>query len=122
MKRSAQVALLLMGVGGVGAGAYAVSPARNDCVPQRNAPASAVAPNPTSALAANTPCPPRRTGTGSSTRGGYYRSWSNWSTPIYNRGSSTSTAGRSGSTGTSRSGGVARGGFGGTGHSASASG
>lgn len=121
MKRSAHVALLLMGVGGVGAGAYAMAPLRNNCVPQ-SAPPSVVVPNPSSASDALQPCPPRHNG---GTGGGYYRSWSNWSAPIYNHGGTTSAApaaGRSASVGTSFGTGVARGGFGATGHSASASG
>ena len=130
MKRSAQVALLLMGVGGVGAGAYAITPPRNDCVPQGGTPPSAMAPNPAgAAVAAAQPCPPRRSGSGSSSS--RYSSWSrgsstssHWSTPIFNRsGASTvPAAGRSGSAGSSSSSGVARGGFGATGHAASAGG
>ena len=139
MKRSAQVALLLMGVGGVGAGAYALTPPRNNCVPQAGAQPSAVAPNLTGAPGAE-PCPPRRqnSGIGSSGRS-YYSSWSSgssntsgrtsssWWGPIFGSGrsaTSTSTsAGRSSSAGGGgfSSSGVARGGFGGTGHGMSAS-
>jgi hypothetical protein len=116
MKRSAQVALLLMGVGGVGAGAYAVSPPRNNCVAQGAATPSAVAPNPAGPVSPAKPCPPRRSGySGGYSSGGRYGSWSSWSSPTYSRGSTAA-----GGTRTSSGGGVARGGFGSTGHSASA--
>ena len=135
MKRSAQVALLLMGVSGVGAGAYALTPPRTNCVPQ-GAPPSAVAANPAGAPGAE-PCPPRRQGSGIASGRSHFGSWSGssssrtssttWSGPILGRTStSTPTAGRATSTvpavgrsGTS-SGGVTHGGFGSTGHAASA--
>lgn len=137
MKRSAQVALLLMGVGGVGAGAYALMPPRNNCVPQAGAQPSAVAPNPTGAPGAE-PCPPRRQGGIGSSGRSYYSSWSGssntsgrtsstWWGPIFGSGRSASStvpaAGRSSSAGggSFASSGVARGGFGGTGHGMSAS-
>jgi hypothetical protein len=142
MKRSAQVALLLMGVGGVGAGAYALTPPRNVCVPQGGAPASTLAPNPASALGAGEPCPPARAWSSTGSGSGYRSSWtrssstaSHWSTPILARkpaagtvpatGRATSTVPAAGRTGTSSSshsgGGVARSGFGSTGRAMSAS-
>jgi hypothetical protein len=122
MKRSAQVALLLMGVSGVGAGAYALTPPRNNCVPQ-GAPPSAVAANPAGAAAAE-PCPPRRQGSGIGSSGrSYFSSWSSsssTSTTATSAGRATSTVPAAGRSGTS-SGGVTHGGFGSTGHAASAS-
>ena len=134
MKRSAQVALLVMGVGGVGAGAYALTPPRNNCVAPGGTPPSAMAPNRPGVPAAD-PCPPRRQGSGIGA-GRSYGFWSgsgtsgnsssrSWSAPIFGGGNATSTvpaAGRSGGVGTSTGGGVARGGFGATGHAASAGG
>ena len=58
MKRSAQVALLLMGTAGVGAGAYAVTPPRSNCVPA-GTPAAQIAP-PVPGKPAPEACPPRR--------------------------------------------------------------
>jgi hypothetical protein len=122
MKRSAQVALLLMGVSGVGAGAYALTPPRNNCVPQ-GAPPSAVAANPAGAAAVE-PCPPRRQGSGIGSSGrSYFGSWSSsssTSTTTTSAGRATSTVPSVGHSGTS-SGGVTHGGFGSTGHAASAS-
>jgi hypothetical protein len=148
MKRSAQVALLLMGVSGVGAGAYALTPPRTNCVPQ-GAPPSAVAANPAGAPGAE-PCPPRRQGSGIASGRSHFGSWSGsssssrtsstiWSGPIFGRtststptptagratstvpaaGRATSTVAATGRSGTS-SGGVTHGGFGSTGHAASA--
>jgi hypothetical protein len=132
MKRSSQVALLLMGTAGLGAGAYAMVPPRKDCIPP-GTPPSAVAPA-VPGKPALEPCPPRRSG---SSGGYYYRSYwgggnsSHWSRPIFSRSSTTTLAtpgsvplasrgsvpssSRSGSTSTSR------GGFGSTGHAASSS-
>jgi hypothetical protein len=122
MKRSAQVALLLMGVSGVGAGAYALTPPRNNCVPQ-GAPPSAVAANSAAAAAAE-PCPPRRQGSGIGSSGrSYFGSWSSsssTSTTATSAGRATSTVPAAGRSGTA-SGGVTHGGFGSTGHAASAS-
>ena len=85
MKRSTQVALLVMGVAGVGASAYAFTSAKRDCVAPRATPqAAAAAVDKDSKLE---PCPPRR----SYSNAGYYRShWyssgpSHWSTPIFAR-------------------------------------
>ena len=124
MKRSAQVALLLMGVGSVGAATYAISPPRNNCVPQDSARPSAVAPNPAATSAAE-PCPPRRQGiaSGRSHYTSYSRtgsSSSGWS--IFGRGSATSTVPRSSRTSSGSRGTTSRGGFGGTGHSISSGG
>ena len=149
MKRSAQVALLLMGVSSVGAGAYALTPPRTNCVPQ-GAPPSAVAANPAGAPGAE-PCPPRRQGSGIASGRSHFGSWSGsssssrtsstiWSGPIFGRTSTstpTPTAGRATSTvpaagratstvpatgrsGISSGGSVSHGGFGSTGHAASA--
>ena len=132
MKRSSQVALLLMGTAGVGAGAYAMTSPRTDCIAP-GTPPSAVAPA-VRGKPALEPCPPRRSGSG----GYYYRSYwgggnsSHWSRPIFSRGSATSSATPSGSVplasrgsvpSSSRgaSGGVSRGGFGSTGHASSSS-
>jgi len=123
MKRSSHVALLLMGMGSVGAGAYALSPPRN-CSQPDGAPPAAVSP------ATGQPaqeCPPRRR----------WSSWSSSNSHSYSSYSSSSSPGRSSAgwfsrgshqgTATSvipsagRTGGVARGGFGATGASHSAS-
>jgi len=121
MKRSAQVALLLMGVSGVGAGAYALTPPRNNCVPQ-GAPPSAMAANPAGAPTAE-PCPPRRQSSGIGSSRSHFGSWSSTSsstsTPASSAGRAASTVPAVGRSGTS--GGVSHGGFGSTGHAASAS-
>lgn len=119
MKRSTQVVLLLMGVGTVGAGAYAITPPRNNCLQPGAAPPSAVAPNPAGAPQGD-PCPPRRQGSffarsGSSS---HYSSWRSGSSSSGTYGRSTSTT----RTGRSSGGAVARGGFGGTGHGISSGG
>lgn len=85
MKRSTQVALVLMGAAGIGASAYAFTSKKNDCVPAAK-PATAT---PAGATDKNTkldePCSPRRSNTG------YYRSYwrssspSFWWLPIFNR-------------------------------------
>ena len=66
MKRSTQVALLLMGVAGIGASAYAFTSAKRDCV----APGAPAA-SPVGKDGKLEPCPPRQTYSSSS---GYYRS------------------------------------------------
>ncbi len=58
MKRSSQVALLLMGVTGVGATGYAMTRPPANCVPQ-GSPAATIAPATPGARQAE-PCPPRR--------------------------------------------------------------
>jgi hypothetical protein len=126
MKRSSQVVLLLMGVTGVGAGAYAMMPPTRQCTPAQ--PGGAVAPRASGApvitgtdmqgvVPSAAPCPPSRWSSGS---GGS----SHWSRPIFRSSSSTtatrtsvqpsrvSTPGGSVSPGT-----AARGGFGSTGRS-----
>ena len=124
MKRSAQVALVLMGVTGTTATAAYLMPSR-EC---RTLP-SATAAGPPAALPQNaaTPAEPCRRG---SSGGHYYRSWGSWgwgsnrSTMTTRPSSSVSTAlsGNSGgrvgavSTGTSSRSSTARGGFGSTGH------
>ena len=85
MKRSTQVALVLMGAAGIGASAYAFTSKKNDCVPA----AKPSATTPAGATDKNTkldePCSPRRSNTG------YYRSYwrssgpSSWWWPIFNR-------------------------------------
>lgn len=80
MKRSSQVALVLMGAAGMGAGAYAMMP-RSDCVapgmpPAINAPS-------TSIHSAVQPCPPR------SSSGSRYFWHSYWSRPLFSRTSNT---------------------------------
>jgi hypothetical protein len=123
MKRSSQVVLLLMGVSGVGAGAYAMMPARQ-CTPAPQP--GAVAPRvPGAPVISGTdmqgvtpavnPCPPSRWSSGSG-------SGSHWSRPVFRSSSSTtatrtsiqpsrvSTPGSSISPGT-----ASRGGFGSTG-------
>ena len=95
MKRSTQVALLLMGAAGVGASAYALAPGRRDCVPSGTTPPAAA-----SRLTDKDPkleqCPPRRSYGYSNT--GYYRSYwyssgpSHWSTPIFARRSAQTSA------------------------------
>ena len=93
MKRSTQVALLLMGAAGVGASAYAFTAGRRDCVPAGTPPTTAAAA--TDKESRIDPCPPRNS---YSSRSGYYRSnWSSsspthWWTPIFSRRSqSTAT-------------------------------
>jgi hypothetical protein len=123
MKRSSQVALLIMGTAGVGAATYSMTAPRKDCI-ALGTPPSAVAPVKPGQPPLE-PCPPRRSWSSSS---GYsYRSYWGWGGSSQNPSSrstsgvppgSVAISGRSGSSGTSRgaSGGVARGGFGGTGH------
>ena len=96
MKRSAQIVLVVMAATGVGATSYALMP-REDCAQQQPGAAQSDA------------C---RRSYGS---GGTYRSGSSYG--FWSHGSSgTSSGTSSGSTSTAFSGGVARGGFGGTGH------
>ena len=95
MKRSTQVALLLMGAAGVGASAYALAPGRRDCVPSGATPPAAAS-RLTDKDPKLEPCPPRRTYGYSNT--GYYRSYwyssgpSHWSTPIFARRTGPTTA------------------------------
>ena len=134
MKRSAQVALVLMGVTGTTATAAYMMPPRADC---RAQPAPAVAPPPTQALPPGvTPKQPSPCGSSSSSRS--YRSWSNWGwhSDRYPSGTSTRRPSSSVSTAFTSSGGrvsavsstsssssssssAARGGFGSTGHAMS---
>ena len=139
MKRSAQVALVLMGVTGTTATAAYMMPSRADCQaqPAKVQPAPAVAPSPTQALPPGvTPKQPSPCRTSSSSRS--YRSWGNWgwhSDRDY-RGTSTQRPSSSVSTALTNSGGrvsavsstsssssssssAARGGFGSTGHAMS---
>ncbi len=125
MKRSSQVALLLMGTAGVGAATYSMTTPRQDCIAP-GTPPGAVAPAKPGQPPLE-PCPPRQ----SRSSGSYYRSYWPWSSTSSDRDiapaarrtartppGSVPFSGRSGSSGTTRgaSGGVARGGFGGTGH------
>jgi len=155
MKRSTQVALLLMGVTGAGAGAYALTPPRQCVADQPGAVTNQVAPGAitpgtlapgarsvvTPGLApqaAANPCPPRRRwdSSGTSRSHWYIRdtssSTSNQPTrrsvlfsPSRSHTSVPSVGSRSGSTSSPRSsipsgGSGMRGGFGSSGHSASA--
>jgi len=114
MKRSSQVALLLMGVSGVGAAGYAMTPSEPDCTPP--AQQSSVAPGAAAIRGAAqpvvNPCPPRRHYT-SYGRSNYN---SHWSRPIFSGwGGSSPTSNTSfvaaHSSGSSVSG-IVRGGFG----------
>jgi hypothetical protein len=96
MKRSSQVALLLMGVTGVGATTMAVNATRSNCSPGV-APPSATAPAVSGAPA------------GCATRTGYGGS-GRWSRPMFASSSTTTT------TTTAPSATTARGGFGSFGH------
>lgn len=84
MKRSTQVALVLMGAAGIGASAYAFTSKKNDCVPAAK-PAAATPVGVTDKDTKDEPCSPRRSNTG------YYRSYwrssspSYWWLPIFNR-------------------------------------
>lgn len=117
MKRSAQVALVLMGATAVGASSYALAP-RTDCVP----PGSAASRPPAVAPGTGQPGEPCRETRRSSSSG--YSRWGSSGSSTWRRSStqtSTSTALRpSGaavpSTGRSGTTTVARGGFGSTGH------
>ncbi len=130
MKRSAQVALVLMGVTGTTATAAYMMPARPECRPQ---PAASTALNPPAAVpqqgAVEQPCRRRA-----------YRSWGNWGWNSRSYYPSTSTSTRQGlfstgrtslSTAPTSSGtgsrsvsapSTSRGGFGSTGHSMSGGG
>jgi hypothetical protein len=118
MKRSAQVALVLMGATAVGASSYAMAP-RTDCA-QPNNPASRppVAGSPVPPQS-NEPCrQSRRWGSssggysGSSGSSGWRRSTQvNTSSPLHSSGGSIAATGHA-STSTA----VARGGFGSAGH------
>jgi hypothetical protein len=134
MKRSAQVALVLMGVTATTATAAYMMPARGDCRPQQPAPSSAASPS--AALppgvtpkAQSEPC-------GRRSSGHYYGSWGNWgwnsnrvastgnpSSSVSTALTNTSTGGRVGAVSTSSSSSssssAARGGFGSTGHAMS---
>jgi len=135
MKRSSQVALLLMGVTGVGAAGYTMTRPPPDCVPP-GAAASVIKPGAKDAE----PCPPRRSWSSSSTG---YNSRSSWTRtnsssygssgggfwPIFTRtGTSTTsstsvplTSRSSSTTTTSRSSTTTRSGFGSTSTSVSRS-
>ncbi len=96
MKRSSQVALLLMGAAGVGVSAYALTPSNRDCVPANAPPRAAAASAITDKDTKLEPCLPRR----ATSNTGYYRSsWrssspSSWWTPIFSRrtGATTTTS------------------------------
>ena len=140
MKRSAQVALLLGGLTVAGAGAYAMTPPRRDCLPAQPAGAGAVpAPSPSGGITVvpgTTPAPAaqpaqpcgrsRRWGSwGPSYYGGSRSSRSTWPssdrsgspTPTRTTMAPTSRGTTRTTTTTSRSG-SSRGGFGSTGRSA----
>ena len=86
MKRSSQVALLLMGATGVGAGAYAMTPPR-DCVPP-GSPAAAIAPG-RAAASRNAHRRAGRRVTPATARGRAPTRNSHWSRPIFSRSSSS---------------------------------
>lgn len=94
MKRSSQVALLVMGVAGVGASAYAFAPSNRNCAPPSAPPAASAATAITSKDPKLEPCPARRSYTSNT---GYYRShWyssspTHWSTPIFARRTGATT-------------------------------
>ena len=97
MKRSSQVALLLMGVTGVGATGYAMTKPPPNCTPQGSPAATAALAAPGSRVAE--PCPPQRVAASSSSYGGR-SSWTRtnsssnssvWPRPVFSR-TSTSTA------------------------------
>ncbi len=111
MKRSAQVALLFGGLAAAGGGAYAMMPARQECLPPRAAPQGTTAPGiaapaPTpvpgipaagvaaaGALGQAAPCEPRRrSGSIGFYGGGYYGDRGYRSRTIWRGGSSSSTA------------------------------
>ena len=127
MKRSSQVALLLMGTAGIGAGAYAMSSPRTDCVTPSTPASSTVAPA-IGSKATTEPCQPRR----STSTGYHYWYGSHWSRPIFWRRSSTASTtppgsvaltsrGGTPSSSSSSSSSVSRVGFGTTGHAMSSS-
>ena len=110
MKRSSQVALLLMGVTGVGASSYALAP-RRDCPPPRVP--GAAAPGAREFVAQAPACQPGRSYFTSHGSRGY------WSRPIFSSGAFESTRTvTSTATGPSSGSGpsTGRGGFGSTGH------
>ena len=134
MKRSAQVALVLMGVTGTTATAAYMMPPPRDCGPQQSAPAATTTP------ATNLPpgVTPKQPIQGSCGRYGShsYHSWSNWgwnsdrryssggtpssvSTALTNSGGRVSAVSSSGTSSSGSS--ASRGGFGSTGHSFSVS-
>lgn len=122
MKRSSQVALLLMGVGGVGATAYAVTPARDCTAPaQQSTVASGLAATDIAAQPqkqAQDPCPSRRSWSSySSSHGG-----SHWSRPIFTgrHGTTTTSAAPVARASGSSTFGTLRGGFGSIAHAFSA--
>jgi hypothetical protein len=115
MKRSAQVALVLMGATTVGAGSYALAP-RTECVPPGSA-ASRPAVAPGTPGQPGEPCRETRRW-GSSSGSGGYAGGSGWrrsthvntSSPLHSPGGSISSSGH-----TSTPSSVPRGGFGSTG-------
>jgi hypothetical protein len=100
MKRSSRVALLLMGVTGVGATGYAMTRPPPNCVPH-GSPAATVAPA-TPGIGANEPCPQRRSWSSSGGSGyGYRSSWTRtnssanspvWPRPVFTRTATSATA------------------------------
>jgi hypothetical protein len=123
MKRSSQVALLLMGVGSVGATAYAMAPARDCTAPaQQGTVAPGLAATDVAAQAqrqAQNPCPPRRSWSSYSSG---HRSSSHWSRPIFSGWHGTTTTSTAPVVRTSGSStfGTLRGGFGSIAHAFSA--
>jgi hypothetical protein len=119
MKRSGQIALVLMGATAVGASSYALTPSRTECA-QPNSPAARppVAGSP-AAPQGNQPCRETRRWWSSSGHGGGSSGSSAWrrstqvntSTALHSPGGAITSAGHS-STSTL----AARGGFGSTGH------
>jgi hypothetical protein len=132
MKRSAQVALVLMGVTATTATAAYIMPPRGDCRPQQGTPSTTATPAQAlpPGVTPKQPEPCQRRSTSSS----HYRSWGDWSwnsnrqqraaSPNSVSTALTSSGGRvaafsgssSSSSSSSFSSSVARGGFGSTGH------
>ncbi|MFL6933571.1 MAG: hypothetical protein ACJ8EJ_02875 [Xanthobacteraceae bacterium] len=126
MKRSAQVALVLIGATAVGASSYALAP-RTDCVPPGSTAARPPAVAPGTQAQPGEPCRATRRSSssgysrwgssGGSTWGRSSSTHTTTSTALHSPGASVPAAGRGG---TSTA--VARGGFGSTGHAVSSGG
>ncbi|MEP7029561.1 MAG: hypothetical protein ABI830_01365 [Pseudolabrys sp.] len=119
MKRSSQVALLLMGVTTAGATSYAFLPSRDCVAPDKPAALAPGAINPQTLAPSATPCEPNRRSSRSywasrsnnNTTTTRRSGWGGWFSRSSSRTSFAPTGTRSGSSGTS-----SRGGFGSTGH------
>jgi len=124
MKRSSQVALLLMGATGMGAGAYALTSPRSCVSSNSGTPPAITSPANNANHAAPQPCPP------GSSYGSRTFWFGRWAHPIFSSGSSATAPnsvafsnGRSSASGgpvAGSNGSSSRGGFGGTGSAMSA--